>query len=137
MIDYKHLLRTKHNDNREVVLQAVTSDGNLLQFASQRLKDEKAVVYEAIKNGDYAFRYASDRLKDDSEFVYECSLVNWKIYYYVSNRLKVICDNYFDLHRNQEPEPQTPFRIEARRYRAEILNKELAKPKTQKKQTKI
>ena len=57
---YKHL-----NDNDEVVLATVNSDGDSLRFASLRLKDNKKIVMIAVNNNFDALEHVSPRLKKD------------------------------------------------------------------------
>jgi len=41
----------------------------VLQFASRKIQDEKEVVIAAISNDGNAFQYASERLRDDKEVI--------------------------------------------------------------------
>lgn len=60
----------KNKDNREYVLDAVSKQGSLLDFASESLKDDKEIALAAIKNNPEALEFASDRLKGDREVVF-------------------------------------------------------------------
>ena len=54
----------KYNDDRDIILEAVKTDGLALRFASNELKDDFEVVLTAMKNNVYAFSEASERLHD-------------------------------------------------------------------------
>ena len=60
----------KNRENREYVLEAVSKQGSLLDFAAENLKNDKEVVLAAINNNPEALEFASDRLKADKEVVY-------------------------------------------------------------------
>ena len=65
------ITKIKENyNNREYVLDAVSKQGELLDFADESLKDDKEVVLRAINNNPEALEFASDRLKSDREVVY-------------------------------------------------------------------
>lgn len=65
------ITRIKENyNNREYVLEAVSKQGALLDFADESFKDDKEIVLAAIKNNPEALEFASDRLKSDREVVY-------------------------------------------------------------------
>ena len=56
-------------DDKELVLKAVTSNGNALEFASDRLKADKEVVLAAVQNAGWVACYASEELRDDKEII--------------------------------------------------------------------
>ena len=60
----------KNSDNREYVLEAVSKQGSLLDFADEMFKDDKEIVLAAVHNNPEALEFASDRLKGDREVVY-------------------------------------------------------------------
>jgi len=53
-------------DNKKFVLEQVQKNGNLLEYASDDLKDDVDVVKEAINSTYHALQFASTRLKNDS-----------------------------------------------------------------------
>lgn len=54
-------------DNKEIVLTAITSGGSALEYASPRLKGDKSIVMTAIKNRSSAVRFANKTLTKDKE----------------------------------------------------------------------
>lgn len=60
----------KNSSNRDYVLENVSKQGSLLEFADDSLKDDNEIVLEAIKNNPEALEFASDRLKGDREVVF-------------------------------------------------------------------
>ena len=65
----EQLLRSALKENRIVVLEAVRSNGEALQYASDILKRNKEIVIEAIKSNFKAYRFISDELKNDPEIL--------------------------------------------------------------------
>ena len=61
----------KWSDNTRVVVVAVSTDGENLEFASQRLQSDKTVVMAAVKNEGPSLRHASKELRDDKVVVIE------------------------------------------------------------------
>ena len=57
----------KLHADKELMLEAVKQDGQLLYYASKELRDDKEVVTEAIKNKWLILKYASKRLRSDKE----------------------------------------------------------------------
>jgi uncharacterized lipoprotein YbaY len=55
--------------DKEVVLAAVTQEGEALEFASEDLKADKEVALEAVTQESFALQYASVDLKADKEVV--------------------------------------------------------------------
>ena len=79
----------KNCDSREYVLNAVTNQGSLLDYASDELKNDKQIVLAAINNNPEALEFASDKLKEDKEVVYNSvSKVGWTYCYAKDNLLK-------------------------------------------------
>ena len=65
------ITKIKENyNNREYVLDAVSKQGELLDFADESFKDDKEVVLAAIGSNPEALEFASGRLKSDREVVY-------------------------------------------------------------------
>lgn len=56
-----------YNDDKEIVLMAVTNQGMTLEFASKRLKNDKDVVYTALKNNSSSINYVGTILKHDKD----------------------------------------------------------------------
>ena len=72
----------KNSNNRDYVLDAVSKQGSLLDFADDSFKDDKEIVLTAIHNNPEALEFASDRLKADREVVYDSvSKVGWTYCY--------------------------------------------------------
>lgn len=70
-----------HND-KELMLKAVSQDGQILYYASKALRDDKDVVIAAVQNKWLIVKYASRRLRGDID-VAKCVLnqnLNAKIY---------------------------------------------------------
>ena len=62
------ITKIKENyNNREYVIEAVSKQGELLDFADVSFKDDKEIVLKAIENNPEALEFASDRLKDDKD----------------------------------------------------------------------
>ena len=61
----------ENSSNREYVLKAVSTNGKLLEYADDNLKNDKEVVLTAIENNPEALEFASDLLKKDREIVYK------------------------------------------------------------------
>ncbi|MBR3325322.1 MAG: DUF4116 domain-containing protein [Clostridia bacterium] len=57
----------KLHADKELMLEAVKQDGQLLYYASKELRDDKEVVGEAIKNKWLILKYASKRLRSDED----------------------------------------------------------------------
>ena len=57
--------------DREVVLAAVKSDGMAIEFASKRFTDDKEIILEAVKENGKSLNFASERLQNDKEVVLE------------------------------------------------------------------
>ena len=57
----------EERSDREIVLAAISYNGNAFGLASKELKDEYELVVEAMKNNANAFIYASERLRTMDE----------------------------------------------------------------------
>ena len=65
------ITKIKENyNNREYVVEAVSKQGELLDFADVSFKDDKEIVLKAIENNPESLEFVSDRLKCDREVVY-------------------------------------------------------------------
>lgn len=62
--------------NKSYMLDLVKIDGNILQFASDKLKNDSTVGLEAIKQNDFALRYIGNDLKTNRKFVKSVILRN-------------------------------------------------------------
>lgn len=54
-------------DDKDLMLKAVTKDGQLLYYASKNLRDDKDVVLAAVSNKGIIVKYASKRLRGDKD----------------------------------------------------------------------
>lgn len=64
----KHASKQLQN-NKDLVLVAVETDGTMLEFASEQLQDDKDVVMIAVTDEGCSLEFVSDRLKDDDDVV--------------------------------------------------------------------
>lgn len=55
--------------DREVVLEAVRTDGRSLRSASKELRANREVVLEAVQHYGWSIEYASDELRADKELL--------------------------------------------------------------------
>lgn len=58
-----------YNDDLEIIMTAVKSDGNALQFASKEMCADRSVVQAACASYSGAFEYASPALQADPDIV--------------------------------------------------------------------
>lgn len=58
--------------NYELVMIAVTQNGNALKFVDHNMLKNKDVIYAAYCNNTRTFEYADISLKNDVEFVRKC-----------------------------------------------------------------
>lgn len=63
-------------NNKEVVLFAVQSNGDALQYASINLKEDKEVVLAAVGNKASALKYANKKYKTDTDIIAEIIIKN-------------------------------------------------------------
>ncbi len=78
----------KSQDNKEVVLRAVTLNAYDLRYASERLRDDRDVVLAAVQQDGFALEYASYRLCDDEDVVLAAACSNMAALVYASEELK-------------------------------------------------
>lgn len=78
-------------NNKEIVLNAISQDGNTLRFASEALRNNKQIVLTAIKPHDdskqtcpQAMQYASKKLKNDKQFITEALKRSNEVSNYIS-----------------------------------------------------
>ena len=79
--------------DREIVLDAVKSDGLNLEAADEKLQGDREIVLAAVKSNGNAFEFADEKLQGDREIVIEAlwSRYEWGdyqgVYPYVSREL--------------------------------------------------
>jgi len=76
------------HDDPEIVLRAVTQNGNALKYASGNLQADKTTVLAAVKSAKHVLRYASSSMRDDKEVVLEAVAMNGLQLESSSDRLK-------------------------------------------------
>lgn len=81
-----HAASTELKADKQHVMRAVKSDGNLLCHAAISLRADEEVVLEAVKRRPSAFQYAADALRADKEFVAACGV---RCLQYASDDLKL------------------------------------------------
>ena len=84
LLDY---MTPKQQDDPEIVIPAVKTDGDSLQYASRRLRDTESIVRIAVKNGCNAIYSVSNRLRDDPDIVEMAVMKNSKRLNGASSRL--------------------------------------------------
>ena len=75
-------------NDKELVLAAVTTNGLALAHASNVLKSDREVVLAAVKNYSQALHFASPELKNDREVVLAAVSKNGKALEYASDHMK-------------------------------------------------
>jgi hypothetical protein len=88
-------MEEKHNpfteaqsDDYDFVLNAVSENGSLLEFASDRLKADKTIVMAAIRITGANLQYADEKLKTDKKFVLKI-IREWSYkFQYVDKKLR-------------------------------------------------
>ena len=56
-------------NDREIVLIAVTQNGYVLKYASKELQNDREIVLDAVTQNGRALKYASKELQNDREIV--------------------------------------------------------------------
>jgi predicted RNA-binding protein (virulence factor B family) len=77
--------------DREVVLAAIDNNVSAIEFASDNFRNDKEVILTAVKNSSIcgsAFEYASEELKSDREFILEAVKKDAMALEYVSDDLR-------------------------------------------------
>ena len=77
-----------HSD-RELMLEGVKRDGQLLYYASQELRDDNEIVLTAVKNKWLIIKYASKRLRGNKEIALAALEQNKNAYIYLTDEIKV------------------------------------------------
>ena len=98
-----HYASERLKNDKEVILAAVREDGCVLDDLSKRLQDDKEVVLAAVSNHGMALKCASAGLKDDKEVVMAAVSNTGSCLSFVSNRLIKDKDIYLEALR-QDPE---------------------------------
>lgn len=79
--------------DKEVLLQAIASYFNSIEYADPILFDDREFMLKAIKICDQSFTRASLKLKKDKKFILEAIKTNYFVYYYLDN--EVLTDDSF------------------------------------------
>nr|WP_317280577.1 DUF4116 domain-containing protein [uncultured Fusobacterium sp.] len=74
--------------DREIVLEAVKNNGMAIEFASKRFTKDKEIMLEAVKENGNSLKFASPELKNNKELVLEAVKQNGNSLKYVSETLK-------------------------------------------------
>ncbi|EFC41409.1 Hypothetical protein NAEGRDRAFT_70806 [Naegleria gruberi] len=75
--------------NRDIIMEAVNSEGYALRFASFEWRNTFEVVMKAVQNDGLALKYASNEMRDCAEIVIEAMKRDYNALEYVSHRLQV------------------------------------------------
>jgi hypothetical protein len=67
--EFWDLVSCELKNNKRFVLNVVSNNGSILQFASESLKKDKEVVLSAITENFEAYEFASDILKSDDQII--------------------------------------------------------------------
>ena len=62
--------------NKKEVLDIITTKGEYLYYASEKLKNDEEVVSEAMDNCPMAFQYASERIRTIKSFALHAVMEN-------------------------------------------------------------
>ncbi len=76
-----------HSD-RDLMLEAVRKDGQLLYYASQELRDDEEIVYTAVKNKWRIIKYASKRLRGNKKIAIEALKQDKEAIIYLTDEIK-------------------------------------------------
>lgn len=90
---YKLEQFTEYQNDKEVVLASVKSDGNSLRFASELMKSDYDIVLAAVKSKGESLRYASEQLKSNLEIIKHACINNINTISYLNDSYK--CDKEF------------------------------------------
>ena len=75
-------------NDREIVMAAVSINGNTLKYASEALKNDRELVLEAVKKDASALEHASYELKTDKDFIISIMAFNNDALKYVPSQLR-------------------------------------------------
>lgn len=98
----------KHRDDKAYIIKKVGVQGDLLYYASERLKNDAEVVRVAITNDYLAMAHCSDELRNSKEFMMRAVRINGNTLRYASYAIQdddevvfgaVInkCDIFYDI----------------------------------------
>ena len=86
------ILETFSNDmiqnDRDIIMNAVTNYGYALKYASKELQNDREVVMSAVRNAGWALQFASRTLKDDYDIVMNAVIENGLALEYASKELR-------------------------------------------------
>lgn len=82
-------LSCEFRNNSNIVMKAVSKNGDSLKYASDELRDDWYVVMKAVNQRGEALRYASDRLKNNYQVVLEAVARDGDALQYASEELKM------------------------------------------------
>lgn len=74
--------------DRDLILEAVKKDGQILYYASQELRDDKEVVLTAVQNKWLIIKYASKRLRGDKDIAIAALKQNKNAEIYLTDEIK-------------------------------------------------
>ena len=75
-------------NDKDIVMVAVTQNGEALEYASEELRNDKDIVMAAMEQNWRALRYASDELRNDREVVLAAVAYNIRALQYASDTFK-------------------------------------------------
>ena len=89
IIEYKIEDAEKNSDNKEFMQKAIKDDATwVLVYASEKLHRDKELMLEGIKKDGQLLYYASQELRDDKEIVLTAVTNKWLILKYASYRMR-------------------------------------------------
>lgn len=74
--------------DKELMLEAVKVDGQLLYYASKELRDDKDVVLAAVQNKGIIVKYASHRLRGDKDVALAAIKQNKKAEIFLTDEIR-------------------------------------------------
>jgi hypothetical protein len=84
---FKYASEELKND-REIAMAAVSNHGSVLQYVSEVFKNDREIVMAAVSNSGYALEYASEKLKNDREIVMAAMILDDNVIKYASKQLR-------------------------------------------------
>lgn len=75
-------------EDKELMLEGVKQDGQLLYYANEKLRDDKDVVLAAVSNKGIILKYASKRLRSDKEVGFAAIKQDKKAEMYLTDELR-------------------------------------------------
>jgi len=83
----------KLHSDKELMLEAVKQDGQLLYYASKELRDDEEMVRNAVENKWLILKYASKRLRGNREIAKIALEQDKKAMEFLTDELKADIDN--------------------------------------------